>query len=1440
MRSFATGVVLAFKGHDFAVGVTTCTMLKLCVVQRHVRVQRCLPLLRGILLTYPAIRPAPSPPSPSLTANIDFSSIDITGGSAALPNVASTVDIPMSTPLESSPRASDLRSDDQMSIVDVLALLEEPSLGQVAAVLRHLRVFGVSARRQAKVIGPTWDEHTGTGDDSAGTDCSDAESGVKPSRSEDSADTALLGSSDPAAILEMMAMIDDMEVYIKASDAESIPPDAVVGAPLHQTIMSRGSSGVAQGLQPFRPAAGRLNSVGNEQPARWISADAAILGARAVCALGLVSVPVASPASSRSLSTGSSEPAVDAGDPVSFADGISALLDHLAFVLLRGERCLSLAEASVLWREVVSAVLTPSERTRGFAWFTQASTAVSGGGVWFLVLLFYLSCSICVFLVPSPFPTPLQALLVLAAFEGPTDKQTPPPVSLLPLAPAGVGLIFSSDVATTLFADRLTVPAQVASLCSDAAGFSCWRAYFLYANGKMRTMSHSGSHLAALGAASVGAANGDAAADAAAIAKEVAASFASSMAPPSAGANTADFRVLQVCGAITNALFLFRLCPSALLTCCDMQLDLQGLDVLWYLTLHTSDPTVAAAAVAFLTLLQQRLSDELAPRIFEFRKRYLERCMAYIASAASRNGIGSSAPISNFRRAWPWALDEGIPGAPEATAGSAAATGSPRTASIAGLRISSSTDRGILAPPLLLGGTGSASRPGGLIRSRSSDSKTGDALGTMADTMRLIERCVGTQRPSVFLLFDHQVPLSLCSCVALLDKLLDEADDEADAIRVGMHDAVARVAAVRAVFDSAARNGNAVAKAAYAAVEEVFRPLILASHAAVRATSHASSVDADIAFAVDGEEAAPEHSQAVHEGGVMMLRLNCVFKVPVPELPVSDAPAGRVVATVADDGAAASASSSKLATEDDVLYGPGPALPASTSAAVLPPPLPLTTSVPVSGYKGEVRMRFGAAERAGDLREAVTAALAMPMKLMVPALSYTSTGAMGASVAMLAAAAASSGTDPLRANALKEIKGWMLGRSLADLGILDKACFTVMKTVAAGSAAAAIPAWQLNLSTETLAQVEFGAARWEQRIPGLSSLTAKSLATLEAGLIDMIARFRGLPAQMLSSSSRHLDTLLSVVDTFATRAASDGVKEPTVDGDESVAGTVASKAWRLLCRIPTGVALAEAASVATTLAAARSDRASSTKMSDDGLGASPKVDWSALFPEESPARLLYALLAVLPRLPSMVADAAAFPFPTLAHFELPPALSAAARSVGGKEQASFVMVAKAAHSCWRHQALSSAGLLDFDDLSRTTTPQYDHLVAAASASAAEDAKTHERGLVACGGVAHLVALLRSLVMGSGALSATVQSPLRVAAAALTLKFLQVCMRLAHIIISTLRFSITECFILCSPRFKSLAAASVQRIPRCLPCFRRESASRTSIFVGLFSASCCLP
>jgi hypothetical protein len=186
------------------------------------------------------------------------------------------------------------------------------------------------------------------------------------------------------------------------------------------------------------------------------------------------------------------------------------------------------------------------------------------------------------------------------------------------------------------------------------------------------------------------------------------------------------------------------------------QLEMHGLDVLWYLTLHTADATVAAASVAFLTLLQQRLSDQLAPRIFEFRKRYLERCMSYIGSAATRGGV-SHTTVVHEKRAWPWAADNDAVTytSPDKDVSTVLKT----PASLAGLRISTGADRGMLAPQLLL-----ASHSSGDSGALSAGVVSRDNKGGASDSARLIERYVDS-RVVIFVLF-HAALLALCVVIS--------------------------------------------------------------------------------------------------------------------------------------------------------------------------------------------------------------------------------------------------------------------------------------------------------------------------------------------------------------------------------------------------------------------------------------------------------------------------------------------------------------------------------------------------------------------------------------------------------------------------------------------------------------------------------------------------
>ena len=451
-------------------------------LQRHVRVHRCLRLLRGVINTYPSRRPAAPLSAPDASGDV---SMTVPAGPA---------------------------SDSDLCAADVLGMLEAQSLNQVGSLLLHLQVFGAAARRQATEMGlVTWDSFTGTGTESGATDASD-EPGVTRSASdagtedEDSARVSLENA------LESARTIDENDVWITPADVQRA---AAAGVP-SRSLGTRGGPHAASAAVP--------------PPPDWQAADAITLGRRTDRALGLSGRPP--------VPAGSATVPVDSGDAISFADGISGVLEYAAFALLHGERSLSRAEAFALWHEVVAAVLTPSERTRGLAWFTQ----VRGGR----------TCD-----APSHAlhpPSAVQALLVLAASEGSTFQQhlvaaggvsAPAPSADAPATP----LVFKAEVALALFSECLASPEPVAALCSDAAGFGCWRAFFLYANGKLKNVSHNGFNLSALGTVSVAdSADDSAASDAAEITKEVVSHFATALPVPTSirpGSTGGDFRVLQ-------------------------------------------------------------------------------------------------------------------------------------------------------------------------------------------------------------------------------------------------------------------------------------------------------------------------------------------------------------------------------------------------------------------------------------------------------------------------------------------------------------------------------------------------------------------------------------------------------------------------------------------------------------------------------------------------------------------------------------------------------------------------------------------------------------------------------------------------------------------------------------------------------------------------------
>lgn len=188
----------------------------------------------------------------------------------------------------------------------------------------------------------TWDLYTGTGDDSSATDASEKESGVARSMSDASTDdigSPLACARNLEEALLSASVIDDLNIFITEEDKKSIQPSSEF-----TRFVSRGGADTAAPI-----------NLGN-----WQVTDAAILGRRTTRALDLSWIAGASKVS-----------VSDSGDAVSFFEGIAVILEYLAFVLLRGERCFTLAEALTLWREVVTTALTPSERTRGLSWFTQ-------------------------------------------------------------------------------------------------------------------------------------------------------------------------------------------------------------------------------------------------------------------------------------------------------------------------------------------------------------------------------------------------------------------------------------------------------------------------------------------------------------------------------------------------------------------------------------------------------------------------------------------------------------------------------------------------------------------------------------------------------------------------------------------------------------------------------------------------------------------------------------------------------------------------------------------------------------------------------------------------------------------------------------------------------------------------------------------------------------
>ncbi|KAL6057498.1 USP domain-containing protein [Balamuthia mandrillaris] len=69
---------------------------------------------------------------------------------------------------------------------------------------------------------------------------------------------------------------------------------------------------------------------------------------------------------------------------------------------------------------------------------------------------------------------------------------------------------------------------------------------------------------------------------------------------------------------------------------CVLSFDLMGLDNMWRVALEAQDEEVGSKAITFLNRLHKTVSLELAPRLVEYREKYLDTCMSHLSEAASK------------------------------------------------------------------------------------------------------------------------------------------------------------------------------------------------------------------------------------------------------------------------------------------------------------------------------------------------------------------------------------------------------------------------------------------------------------------------------------------------------------------------------------------------------------------------------------------------------------------------------------------------------------------------------------------------------------------------------------------------------------------------------------------------------------------------------------
>lgn len=268
---------------------------------------------------------------------------------------------------------------------------------------------------------------------------------------------------------------------------------------------------------------------------------------------------------------------------VPFGSGIRAVLEFLGQIIARSHTiALSRDQALLLWDSCVAGAITQPQRTHTLSWF-------------------------------------IHGVVALAKVEGPVTSSASDSPASSASAALGYGLLFDSETAQYLFAQRLNTPSFADPVSMDHTAFTAWRSLFLYHGGKRGQILHSGMRIAELGCAP-------------GAPKDAAASISLGLPEPEGASSPSN-----VSSSDSDQLRLAELDPL-------------GMDTLWSISLQARDSAVASAAVYLLTLLQQRVSGKLAGRVGDFRRRYVARCMDYIRRAVDSEALGKQA--DDF--GWPW------------------------------------------------------------------------------------------------------------------------------------------------------------------------------------------------------------------------------------------------------------------------------------------------------------------------------------------------------------------------------------------------------------------------------------------------------------------------------------------------------------------------------------------------------------------------------------------------------------------------------------------------------------------------------------------------------------------------------------------------------------------------------------------------------------------